>query len=85
MDGCIIHLLIHMVDILSENKKNPFRAALTIPGCWLAIGKSGIAGAGEGVWAIREVPMGIKFGPYEGINKYKEGNGQYSWEVNICY
>ncbi|VDN97736.1 unnamed protein product [Rodentolepis nana] len=38
----------------------------TAPECFLRVGQSSIRGAGLGVWAEKEIPMGAVLGPYTG-------------------
>ncbi len=41
-------------------------AKRTAPECFVHVGRSCIKGAGLGVWATAEIPVGAIFGPYGG-------------------
>jgi hypothetical protein len=69
----------------SPSKDGDDRASLTIPG-FLYIQNSSIPNAGKGVFAKVDIPIGIVFGPYEGIllqDPKKASQDGYSWELRV--
>ena len=66
--------------------RDPDRAKHTIPGgAKFQIRKSGIPGAGLGVWTLEEIPACTMIGPYGGVKKYGadilEKDWIYGWLV----
>ena len=52
----------------------------------LAIKKSQIPGAGDGIWTTAPVKKGVRFGPYGGHRTKDEDKARssgYSWQVSI--
>uniref|UniRef100_A0A915NA15 SET domain-containing protein n=1 Tax=Meloidogyne javanica TaxID=6303 RepID=A0A915NA15_MELJA len=69
----------------SPSKEGDDRASLTLPG-FLYIHNSPIPNAGKGVFAKVDIPVGIVFGPYEGIllqDPKKSSQDGYSWELRV--
>ncbi|KAL7071640.1 hypothetical protein ACQ4LE_009514 [Meloidogyne hapla] len=69
----------------SPSKEGDDRALLTLPG-FLYIHNSPIPNAGKGVFAKVDIPVGIVFGPYEGIllqDPKKASQDGYSWELRV--
>ncbi|CAJ0915468.1 unnamed protein product, partial [Mesorhabditis belari] len=69
---------------LKEDKENaPDRCNLTIPP-FLKIRISKIPDAGHGIFTTAELPIGIVFGPYQGVlleDKEEADLAGYSWEI----
>lgn len=67
----------------SPSKDSDDRAAMTLPG-FLYIHNSVIPNAGKGVFTKVDIPVGIVFGPYEGIlfeEQKKVSQDGYAWEL----
>ena len=65
---------------------DPQYASKTIPDM-LFIDDSTIIGAGSEVFAKREIPKGVRFGPYQGecvLNEEEAHDSGYSWEVSTA-
>lgn len=71
--GMLIHILDNEVRMGVKN-----RAKKTLPPNLLEIKKSPIHG--EGVFALKTIPKGIKFGPYEGLEAIASSTG-YAWKI----
>ncbi|XP_045782893.1 histone-lysine N-methyltransferase PRDM9-like [Maniola jurtina] len=56
------------------------RAALTIPHAFLHLARSGIPGAGVGVFSSLALPSGVRFGPYRGV-RAKAATSLYCWQI----
>ena len=59
------------------------RAKLSLPP-GLVVKDAGIPGAGQGVWAEKFFPKGVRFGPYGGeiVDEEVGRESGYAWEVN---
>lgn len=63
------------------------RARLTLPD-FLSIRQSGVEGCGEGVWAEKHIPKGVRFGPYAGEIVSNDAGywSGFAWEVGLlCF
>ena len=65
--------------------------SVTVP-CGFTVKTSSLTGAGLGVFAVEDIPKGVRFGPYEGMRVLKSDlidtcDTSYMWEVgrNIFY
>ncbi|XP_063959856.1 zinc finger protein 420-like [Lytechinus pictus] len=60
------------------------RARLTLPD-FLSISHSGVEGCGEGVWAEKHIPKGVRFGPYAGEIVSNDAGywSGYAWEICV--
>ena len=60
------------------------RAILSLPP-GLVVKESGIPGSGDGVWAEKYFPEGVRFGPYGGETRFYTEAGSkksgYAWTV----
>ncbi|XP_072165790.1 uncharacterized protein [Diadema setosum] len=71
-----------------EDKRVPAecdnRARLTLPD-FLSIATSSIEGVGEGVWAEKFIPKGVRFGPYAGeiVGNDAGYRSGYAWEICV--
>lgn len=83
LDYCDVHgdFILIKDSVVPKNIYDINRARKTIPKGWLTIKKSKISG--EGVWSLREIPEGIRFGPYEGEILNCSNDEGYCWEVSI--
>eukprot|EP00057_Strongylocentrotus_purpuratus_P029706 XP_011684180.1 PREDICTED: zinc finger protein 585A [Strongylocentrotus purpuratus] len=60
------------------------RARLTLPD-FLSIRQSGVEGCGEGVWAEKHIPKGVRFGPYAGEIVSNDAGywSGFAWEICV--
>ncbi len=61
--------------------------SVTVP-CGFTVKTSSLTGAGLGVFAVEDIPKGVRFGPYEGMRVLKSDlidtcDTSYMWEVGI--
>ena len=82
-DDCPSHPLTIIKDT-SVLPKCKHRAKLSLPP-GLVVKEAGIEGAGEGVWAKKFFPKGVRFGPYGGeiVNESVGKESGYAWEVSV--
>uniref|UniRef100_A0A183EAF3 SET domain-containing protein n=1 Tax=Gongylonema pulchrum TaxID=637853 RepID=A0A183EAF3_9BILA len=83
--SCRLHPLFIVSDREVVREENKPRAEQTLP-AFFEIKTSKIPKAGLGVFAKMDIPIGLVFGPYQGIlltdPKKADQNG-YSWEIRI--
>ena len=76
----------HPLTVIKDSPVPPkckHRAKLSLPS-GLVVKEAGIEGAGEGVWAKKFFPKGVRFGPYGGeiVNEKVGKESGYAWEVS---
>ncbi|KAL3089551.1 hypothetical protein niasHS_006935 [Heterodera schachtii] len=86
---CLDHPLYQCKDRVPSSSPTEIddRAASTLP-AFLFIQNSSIPSAGKGVFTKVDIPIGIVFGPYEGIltqNVSEMEFGAYTWELRVGY
>ncbi|GLV41489.1 uncharacterized protein CBL_06719 [Carabus blaptoides fortunei] len=68
LDVCKEHMLLQVLDIsVPANKNNSDRARDTLPYCLFEVNESKTKDDSYGIWAVRKIPKGLRFGPYEGV------------------
>ncbi|KAI1709141.1 histone-lysine N-methyltransferase PRDM9 [Ditylenchus destructor] len=82
--SCLKHPLYLSLDRdASSFMDNPARALRTLPG-YLFVATSSIPNAGKGVFSKVDIPVGVVYGPYEGILRKDQRRAEcdgYSWEI----